>query len=247
MVEMKMMCSLISALVAIDFVLMIDSAACLQCSIRPFNRHQPILSNEQKYKKYNIRSPGWSLSQPNVQLFAANDIDAHSAHEDNNIDTGVSASATIELPFSSNIAFDAFKDPIRQPSWSSWLKSVEYIDEIANPDITKWTIGLLGLKFSWTAKHTLRDRENGIIEWQSATGLQNRGRVTFIPIHNNLTTMKISMTFVTPRVVSKLLGNKKKALQRLVEERMLGQTLEKFRDVVLTNDVPLKEKQQTEN
>lgn len=40
----------------------------------------------------------------------------------------VSASASITLPFSSHVAYDAFSDVRRQPSWSPWLRSVSYLD-----------------------------------------------------------------------------------------------------------------------
>ena len=36
--------------------------------------------------------------------------------------------ASIDLPFGADIAFDAFSDLPRQPSWSSWLRSVSYIN-----------------------------------------------------------------------------------------------------------------------
>jgi uncharacterized membrane protein len=155
---------------------------------------------------------------------------------------GITVSAAIELPFPKDVAFDAFQDPTRQPSWSSWLSSVEYVDPINLPDVTKWTIRIVGLRFSWIAKHTKRDRDSGIIEWQSASGLQNRGRVTFRPLQDDnyddlqKSHMKIDMTFVTPKIITRLLGGKRKALQRLVEDKMLYQTLEKFSDVVLNHD-----------
>ncbi len=41
-------------------------------------------------------------------------------------------SASIKLPFSADIAFDAFSDLPRQPSWSTWLHSISYIDDENN-------------------------------------------------------------------------------------------------------------------
>lgn len=38
-------------------------------------------------------------------------------------------SASIDLPFGADVAFDAFSDLPRQPSWSSWLNSVSYVDD----------------------------------------------------------------------------------------------------------------------
>ena len=41
----------------------------------------------------------------------------------------IKVSASIQLPFEADVAFEAFSDLPRQPSWSSWLHSVSYIDE----------------------------------------------------------------------------------------------------------------------
>lgn len=40
--------------------------------------------------------------------------------------------ASIVLPFKADVAFDAFSDLSRQPSWSSWLNSVSYISDNDN-------------------------------------------------------------------------------------------------------------------
>lgn len=44
----------------------------------------------------------------------------------------IAVTATIDLPFSADTAFDAFSDLPRQPSWSSWLHSVSYLNDGGN-------------------------------------------------------------------------------------------------------------------
>lgn len=156
----------------------------------------------------------------------------------------ITVSSSIDLPFSADIAFDAFRDPLRQPSWSQWIRSVEYIDQENMPDVTKWSIRVIGMKFSWNARHTNIDRTNGVIEWESASGLRNRGRVKFVRLTDNASQMHILMVITTPAVITRLLGGRRKALQRLIEDKMLSQTLQRFRDVVLEDDVPKYVKQQ---
>lgn len=117
-------------------------------------------------------------------------------------------SASIILPFEADVAFDAFSDLPRQPSWSSWLHSVSYIDDDADDDDysmklieeeerekrialyqkkdvnvdelrqTKWIMGWKKIRFSWKSKVTSMERPRSI-EWTSISGLKNMGKVTF--------------------------------------------------------------------
>ena len=41
----------------------------------------------------------------------------------------VLATASIDLPFAAEVAYDAFSDLPRQATWSPWLRSVSYIDD----------------------------------------------------------------------------------------------------------------------
>merc|ERR1712071_605990 len=138
--------------------------------------------------------------------------------EDDPIEEGLSKkefsiSASIDLPFEADVAFNAFVDLTRQPSWSPWIRSVTYIDEKDSPleysscgiplRQTKWTIGVRGLKFSWKAISTIIERPSKI-EWESISGLKNRGSVSFIETENG-TEMTLAMKFVAPRIVSGML------------------------------------------
>ena len=184
-------------------------------------------------------------------------------------------SASIELPFSAEVAFDAFADLPRQPSWSSWLRSVSYIDDDADDAInndnddesnvrsspspiplrrTRWTMAWRRLTFSWIAKSTVLDRPRQI-DWESTSGLRNRGSVKFVPLPMAVpvddqqrvdgvdsdggatnTLMTLSMTFVAPRIVAALVKRSDK-ISRLVEDRMLEPTLVGFRRVVMEEDL----------
>ena len=68
----------------------------------------------------------------------------------------IECSASILLPFSEDVAFDAFSDLTRQPSWCKYLHSVEYIGFVDGEDEndgnlplrqSRWTIGVKGLRF----------------------------------------------------------------------------------------------------
>jgi uncharacterized membrane protein len=119
----------------------------------------------------------------------------------------VLATASIDLPFAAEVAYDAFSDLPRQATWSPWLRSVSYIDdegdggdvsgtatatsgggEEGQPSSsstpppprreTRWRAGIGGIRFGWNAVHTRLERPRAI-EWESTSGLRNFGSVRF--------------------------------------------------------------------
>lgn len=145
-------------------------------------------------------------------------------------------SAALELPFPKRVAYDAFSDLSRQSTYSPWLKSVEYIEGERNSvgSKTRWKLNYLGLRFTWKSISTLQDPQNGVIEWESITGLQNNGRVTFQELDNDRTFMNMTMSFTVPRIASRLLGPHK--IASIVEKRILETTVCNFRQIVCDND-----------
>ena len=161
----------------------------------------------------------------------------------------IECSASIMLPFSADVAFTAFSDLTRQPSWCTYLKSVEYIGlinkndddllEVSQDDIplrsSKWTVGVKGLRFSWTASDT-RIIRNKRIEWASTSGLKNIGSVVFTPSSSDSTThMELCFVFVLPRVVSSLY--RRLNIRKYTEDVMLADMLQRFKDVVIAEDL----------
>jgi uncharacterized membrane protein len=143
----------------------------------------------------------------------------------------IEVSSRIELPFSSNVAYDAYSNLSRQSTWSSWLDSV--IVKETHPDESVWTLRFLsGITYSWTAVMVQNQRPH-LIQWKSVTGLPNFGTVRFYSDHDDpdSTLMTMKMTFVAPRAVS-LFFQKSKTLAKYVEQKMITQSLEEFRDVV---------------
>ncbi|KAL7489914.1 hypothetical protein ACHAW6_015653 [Cyclotella cf. meneghiniana] len=157
--------------------------------------------------------------------------------------------ASILLPFPADVAFDAFSDLTRQPSWCKYLESVEYVGFVgeavhASPREvplrqSKWTVGVKGLRFSWTARDTCIVRPHRI-EWESTSGMKNRGSVEFTPhaSHDSehTTQMTLRFTFVTPRVVSSLF-RRSTLIRRYTEDVLLMNMLTDFRDIVLEEDM----------
>jgi uncharacterized membrane protein len=154
----------------------------------------------------------------------------------------ITATSCVTLPFSCEIAFDAFSDLSRQPSWSNYLTSVEYVDcnNSKNQELqeTKWTMSMMKMTYSWNSIHTKISRPN-IIEWRSTSGMQNGGRVTFDPADDNdpnKCKMTMTMSLVAPKALS-LLVRRTSRLERLVQEKILDSTLTGFRDTVVEIDL----------
>ena len=159
-------------------------------------------------------------------------------------------SSEVSLPFSATVAFDAFSDLPRQPSWSKWLKSVEYIDTLEDASVckqsgiplrqTRWTLGYRGLRFSWDAVSTVLDRPNRI-DWESTSGLKNLGSVQFVEHKDGAdmaTIMTLSIKLSAPRIFVKLL-RKSESIGAFVENKMLARTLKNFRDIVMEEDLKI--------
>jgi uncharacterized membrane protein len=90
---------------------------------------------------------------------------------------------------------------------------------------------------SLTAKDTSITRPNKIT-WESTSGTKNSGCVEFTPhiSSDNNTEMKLSFTFVAPRVVSSLFRRSNK-LRSYKEDVLLMGMLTDFRNVVMEEDV----------
>jgi len=147
----------------------------------------------------------------------------------------IDVSHSIILPFPRDIAFDAFRDLTRQPSWSPWLDSVEFID--SNQTETLWKMRYLGLRFSWKSICTLEERPSAL-HWMSTSGMENFGSVKFEEESKGSTRMTMNMSFAAPSILIRLVGRNGR-LQRLAKTQILARTMKNFRDDVLERDVPL--------
>ncbi len=145
----------------------------------------------------------------------------------------ITTSSSIILPFSASVAYDAFSDVTRQPTWSPWLYSVSYVEDRGNESLeTEWVMKLFGFKYSWRAISTRLERPH-LIEWISISGLRNGGRVQFEPLvskngegHCN---MRMTMKFDAPTAVVRMVPNKIESLFRKV---ILKRTLHRFKEVI---------------
>lgn len=143
--------------------------------------------------------------------------------------------ASLPLPFSADIACTRFTDLPQQPRWSPWISSVSYLDD----GETEWTLRVRGIYFRWRATSILLTDPYKGIRWESVSGLKNTGFVEFIP-EGNSCLMKVSIAFVTPRILSSLFRGTSVFFEDFLRNKVLKWSLEMFRDVV-KGDLALEE------
>jgi len=173
-----------------------------------------------------------------ILLDSAGDL---STMEEGLLKRKIVVTASISLPFSAELAYDAYSQLPRQPSWSAWLRSVSYVDD--NETKSKWVLGWSNLEFSWLSIGTKLERPN-IIKWESVSGLKNMGSVQFVErvdirtLTGVATNMTVTLTFVAPRVVASVLRRSKR-VSSFMHDIILKPTLLTFREVVMEEDLDM--------
>jgi uncharacterized membrane protein len=61
------------------------------------------------------------------------------------------------------------------PRWMRWIESVKTLED---PDLTDWTLAAQGFRFQWKARITTRV-EAQQLHWESVGGLPTKGAVRF--------------------------------------------------------------------
>jgi uncharacterized membrane protein len=104
---------------------------------------------------------------------------------------------------------------------------------------TEWTLRVRGIYFRWRATSTILNDPYKGIQWESVSGLKNTGFVEFIP-EGNSCLMKVSIAFVSPRILSSLFRGTSVFFEEFLRNKVLKWSLEMFRDVV-KGDLALEE------
>tara|TARA_Y100001968_G_scaffold45599_1_gene35626 strand:+ start:6538 stop:6996 length:459 start_codon:yes stop_codon:yes gene_type:complete len=108
--------------------------------------------------------------------------------------------------------WSVWSDLEAMPLWMTWIESVKTVNEETTtlPDLTEWTLAANGFRFKWKAK--IRERiEAQKLKWESIGGLPTKGCVRFYEEENNITIIKLTISYQLPQI-----------LARLMEENILG-------------------------
>ena len=113
------------------------------------------------------------------------------------------------------------------PRWMRWIESVTPLDD---PDLTDWTLAAQGFRFHWKARITRRV-EAQQLHWESVGGLPTKGAVRFYSESESHTLVKLSVTYELPRILAPLM---EPSILGGIVTRELQINLDRFRDLVET-------------
>lgn len=113
---------------------------------------------------------------------------------------------TTQINSSVNEVWSVWTDLEAMPLWMTWIESVKTIDQETKtlPDLTEWTLAANGFRFKWKAKINERI-EAQKLEWESVGGLPTKGSVRFYKENENLTSVKLTISYELPKVLARLM------------------------------------------
>ena len=111
------------------------------------------------------------------------------------------------------------------PLWMRWIESVRTLDD---PDLTEWTLAAQGFRFQWKARITQRV-EAQQLHWQSEGGLPTKGAVRFYPDGDQRTGVKLSVSYELPGVLAPLMDS---AMLGGLVSKELQANLDRFKQLV---------------
>jgi uncharacterized membrane protein len=136
-------------------------------------------------------------------------------------------SVTTEIAAPAERVWAVWSDLQAMPRWMRWIESVVPLDD---PDLTEWTLAAQGFRFQWRARITRRV-EGQQLHWESVGGLPTRGAVRFYPQGSELTAVKLSVSYELPAVIAPLM---EPTMMGAIVTRELQANLDRFRELVET-------------
>ncbi len=129
-----------------------------------------------------------------------------------------------------NEVWFVWSDLEAMPLWMSWIESVKTLDatETTLPDLTEWTLAANGFRFKWKAQINERI-EAERLQWESIGGLPTKGSVRFYSEEDNLTSVKLTVSYELPKVLAPLM--EANILGGMVTKELQA-NINRFRDLV---------------
>ena len=137
-------------------------------------------------------------------------------------------SVSVDIAAPVDLVWSVWSDLEAMPLWMRWIESVKTLDD---PDLTEWTLAAQGFRFQWKARITQRV-EAQQLHWQSVGGLPTKGAVRFYPESDQRTAVKLTVSYelsgvlaplMDPKILGGLVSKELQAnldlFEELVEER----------------------------
>ena len=134
-------------------------------------------------------------------------------------------SVAVDIAAPVDLVWAVWSDLESMPLWMRWIESVKTLDD---PDLTEWTLAAQGFRFQWKARITQRV-EAQQLHWKSVGGLPTKGAVRFYPEGDERTAVKLSVSYELPGVLAPLMDPK--ILGGLVSKELQA-NLDRFQELV---------------
>ncbi len=135
-------------------------------------------------------------------------------------------SVQVDVEASIDFVWGLWSDLEQMPHWMKWIDSVRILDD--DPELSRWKLATGGLEFTWLSK-ILKVVPNQIIQWESVSGLPNRGAIRFYG-QGDRSVVKLTVAYAIPGLLGRLMDNL--FLGRVVESTIQAD-LDRFRDYAL--------------
>lgn len=116
-----------------------------------------------------------------------------------------------------------WSDLEEMPKWMKWIDSVKILED--DPELSEWQLASGGFEFKWLSR-ILKEIPHQIIQWESVSGLPNRGAIRFYD-RGEASIVKLTVAYAIPGILGRLMDNL--FLGRIVESTIQAD-LERFRD-----------------
>ena len=136
---------------------------------------------------------------------------------------------TSEVQAPADKVWAVWSDLEAMPKWMRWIESVKTMDD---PDLTEWTLAAQGFRFTWKA-HITQRVEAQQLHWQSVGGLPTKGAVRLYSETSNRTVVKLTVSYELPGVLAPLMDPN--ILGGIVVKELQA-NLDRFRDLVQESD-----------
>ena len=134
-------------------------------------------------------------------------------------------SVMVDIAAPAELVWQLWSDLEAMPLWMRWIESVRTLDD---PDLTEWTLAAQGFRFQWKARITQRV-EAQQLHWQSVRGLPTKGAVRFYPDGDQRTGVKLSVSYELPGVLAPLMDS---AMLGGLVSKELQANLDRFKQLV---------------
>ncbi|MBE9009838.1 SRPBCC family protein [Pseudanabaenaceae cyanobacterium LEGE 13415] len=143
----------------------------------------------------------------------------------------VEHTAQVEVAASIEKVWGLWSDLEQMPNWMNWISSVKVSEE--QPELSRWTLNAAGLQFSWQS-HLTKIIPNQIIQWESISGLPNRGAIRFYDRGTEGSVVKMTIAYSVPELLARLMNNS--MVDQFVQSNIRGD-LDRFREYAVRSDV----------